>query len=76
MIYETVKPLTQFEFWAGAVDTAKRFTYNEMHIIDNYLCELDGITLTETEVNDIFWHDSDDLLDMLGLDHDEFWARA
>ena len=75
MIYTTVKSLREFEFWSGAVDTAKRFTNTELDIIENNLAELVGITLTETEVNDIFWHDSDDLLDMLGLDHDEFWNR-
>ena len=75
MIYTTVKSLREFEFWSGAVDTAKRFTNTELDIIENNLAELVGITLTETEVNDIFWHDSDALLDMLGLDHDEFWDR-
>jgi hypothetical protein len=75
MIFTTVKSLREFEFWSGAVDVANRFTNIELDIIENYLAELEGITLTETEVNDIFWHDSDDLLDMLGIDYDEFWER-
>ena len=62
--------LTQFEFWGGAAETAKYLTYSELEELNGFFNDMYE-TLTETEVNDIFWFEDDMLARYLGYDNFE-----
>ena len=70
-IYEE-KSLKDFKFWGGAEDRRKYFTDEEMEVLEECLNELYPEGLEETQLNDIFWHDSDFLAELVGYnDFDE-----
>ena len=61
-------PLTHFEFWAGAKDTVKYLTEDELDQIEQILEDLWPEGLSETEVNDIFWFERDLIAEWLGYE--------
>lgn len=64
--------LSEFEFWAGARDTVKYLTNDELDHIERILEEVYIQTLSETELNDLFWFESDVIASWLGFrDFDE-----
>jgi hypothetical protein len=64
--------LREFEFWAGARDTVKYLSHDELDRIEQILGEICIQTLTETEVNDFFWFEGDTIASWLGYrDFDE-----
>lgn len=64
--------LREFEFWAGARDTVKYLTDDELDRIEQILGEIYIQTLTETELNDLFWFEADVIAGWLGYrDFDE-----
>ena len=64
--------ISETEFWSGAVDTAEKITeadkWDELEEIleDSYP---DGIS--ETELNDLLWFDSEMVLEWLGIEEEE-----
>lgn len=69
--------LSSFEFWGGAVENAKRFTLEELEIIENCFEEIFLYEApTETEVNDLFWFEIETLCDLAGIDYAEFKMRG
>lgn len=66
--------LWDFEFWCGAKSTFKMLTGQEAKLIEDILEELYPEGLTETELNDIFWFDSDWIAEIVGYkDFEEMW---
>ena len=67
--------LNRFEFWAGAVDSKNRFSYDELEQIEAILedCYPEGVD--ETTVNDIFWFEPETLCEWLEIDFDEWVER-
>ena len=64
--------LREFDFWAGARDTVKYLTDDELDHIERILEEVYIQTLSETELNDLFWFESDVIASWLGYrDFDE-----
>jgi len=61
-------PLTEFEFWAGAKDTVKHLTDEELDQIEQILEEIYPEGLDETELNDIFWFERDLIAEWLGYE--------
>lgn len=57
-----------FTFWSGAKDTVKYLLDHEVNIIFDMLEELYPEGMTETEVNDFFWFETDTIADWLGYD--------
>ena len=66
--------LTEFKFWSGAKDHS--FTYSELQ---NLECQIEDLFCdkqpTETEINDLFWFEDEQLCSWLGLDYDEYLER-
>ncbi len=60
--------LTDFDFWAGAWDTTKYLTNDELDQIEQILEELYPEGLSETELNDLFWFEEDTIAEWLGYD--------
>ena len=70
--------LTAFDFWAGAKDTIKELTLDEIEQIEAMLEELDteGEGMSETEINDFFWFERDTIAEWLGYnDFEEIMKR-
>jgi len=51
--------LRDFEFWSGAKEISSRLTVEEMDQIEFMLEELYPEGMSETQLNDLFWFDSD-----------------
>lgn len=58
--------LRNFEFWSGAVENAKEFTLEELDELEGYFEELYPDGITNTQINDTFWFESDTLHAWLG----------
>ncbi len=69
-------PLTEFEFWAGAKDTVKYLTEEELDQIEQILEDIYPEGLNEFEVNDLFWFEPDLVAEWLGYENfDEIMER-
>ena len=69
MIYTVDESLRNFQFWSGAKDTADQLTAEQIDQIESVLedCYPDGIT--DTQINDIFWFESDWIAEQLGFEN-------
>ena len=69
-------PLSEFDFWAGAKDTAKYLTEEELEQIEQILEEICPEGMSEFEVNNLFWFEHELIAKWLGYeDFDEIMAR-
>ena len=66
--------LRNFQFWSGARSFADNLTCEELDTIESIL-EDDGSEYTETQINDLFWFDSETICDWLGLDIEDVMSR-
>lgn len=57
--------LTQFKFWAGGEDNAKEFSYSDLEQLNDWF-NANYDSLSECEVNDMFWLEPDMLAQALG----------
>jgi len=60
--------IRNFEFWSGAKDTAKYLTEDELDTIEAILEDLYPDGMSETELNDFFWHERDVIAEWLGYE--------
>lgn len=74
MEYMVEKPLRNFEFWSGAKNTADRLNEEQFAIVEHLLEQEQeeriaggGEPMTETEINDFFWFDSDTIYEWAGV---------
>ena len=67
--------LSRFEFWSGAKQISDKLTYDELDQIEVVLEELYPDGIDETEINDLFWHESDTIAEWLGITVDEILER-
>ncbi len=66
--------LTSFKFWSGAKQ--HEFTYNELKQLEYILEDLyHEKPPTETEINDLFWFETELLCEWLGIDFNEYENR-
>ena len=66
MKIQTEMRLCHFEFWAGAADTAKYLTWEQMDTIEEILSEVYPEGLDDTSLNDFFWFEADTVAEWLG----------
>lgn len=62
------KSLQNFEFWAGARDTADELTGKELDYIETELEVQYPDGIDETDLNDLFWFENDYLAELLGYE--------
>lgn len=62
------KRLRDFDFWSGAKDTVDYLTSDELDTIEDMLEDAYPDGMTETQVNDLFWFDTDVIAEWLGYD--------
>jgi hypothetical protein len=58
--------LSNFEFWSGGKDHAEKLTDKELDQIELTLEDLYPDGMNETDINDLFWHDFETVLDWIG----------
>lgn len=64
----TEKSLRDFAFWSGAVYTAENLTDKQLDEIEQALEETFPEGITDTEINDLFWFENDQLAQWLGFE--------
>lgn len=61
--------ISNFESWSGAKDTQQTIIdNNKENDFDNLIDELYPDGITDTQLNDLLWHDSDWCLEQLGIE--------
>ena len=61
-----------YQPWSGAIDTyALIACHNKLEELDKLITDCFPEGLTETELNDILWFDSDWVLSSLGIEDDD-----
>jgi hypothetical protein len=64
--------IADFEAWSGGKDTKETILqHGKGGEFDQMMDELYPDGLTDTQLNDILWHDSDWVLESLGIDESE-----
>lgn len=67
-----IKGFKDYQPFCGAIDTyALIDCHNKLEELDRLITECYPDGLTETELNDILWFDSDWVLDNLGIEVDD-----
>lgn len=64
-----------FEFWSGAKDRAILLTDSELDQIEQTLDELYPEGMTDTELNDLFWFDFEEVCRWIGETEEEVFER-
>lgn len=72
----TEKSLRDFEFWSGAVYTAENLTDKQLDQIESYLEDAFPDGVTDTEVNDFFWFENDQIAEWLGFEDWETFLKS
>lgn len=68
----TETSLTNFDAWSGAKETKKTIIDNcKVEEFDSLIEELYPDGLTETQLNDLLWFESDWIFEVLGIREDE-----
>lgn len=62
------KPLSDFNFWAGARVNADKLSPKQFADLESILEESYPNGIDETELNDLFWFDFDSVCVILGID--------
>lgn len=58
--------IDEFEFWEGGKCVADSFSEDDLEVIQNKLEELYPDGMSDTELNDLFWHDEDFVAELAG----------
>lgn len=58
--------IDEFEFWEGGKCVADSFSEDDLEVIQNKLEELYPDGMSDTELNDLFWHDEDFVAGLAG----------
>jgi hypothetical protein len=66
----TETTLNNFEFWASAKHNANLLTSDQLDAIESTLDELYPDGMSDTDLNDLFWHEFDTILDWIGTDYE------
>ena len=68
--------LTDFEFWSGALSLSDKLTNWELAEISQNLNDIfiDKMP-TDSAINDLFWHESEFICGLIGLDIEEVLER-
>ena len=68
--------LVNFNFWSGAKDTVKYLTTEELETIESILEDTNPDGMSETQINDFFWFETETIADWLGFESfDEIMER-
>ena len=63
--------LQNFEFWSGAKANAETLTYEQLDTVEAILEDLYPEGISDTQLNDIFRFDFDQIQEWLGIEPEE-----
>ncbi len=66
----TETSLINFSFWSQGMINASKLSYYDLNRIERVLNETYPDGMSDTELNDLFWHDFDTVLDWIGTDYE------
>ena len=75
MTIKTETRLADFDFWGGAEQIAERLTNAELDQIETELEELYPDGIGATNLNDLFWFDTEFVLSLIGETEDSVFHR-
>ena len=75
MIIHTEQSIVDFNFWSGAAERAELLTYTELKEVEYQIDELYPDGLEDTQLNDLFWFEFEEVCNWIGLDIDEVLGR-
>ena len=75
-IIHEIDSLTDFKPWSGAVSTYETLTYEQLTQLDDILEDLYPEGMTDTQVNDTLWFETDWIAELLGFRNWEHLERA
>ncbi len=70
----TETSLNNFEFWSSAKHNANLLTSDQLDAIESTLDDIYPDGMSDTQLNDLFWHDFDTVLDWIGTDYETLTA--
>lgn len=73
-IYEE-KELKDFDFWSGGADRAANLTDEDFDSVEQLFEELYPDGMSDTEINDFFWFEFDEIAKHLGYEDEEYFDR-
>lgn len=65
------KSLSNFEFWSGGKESADLLDSEQLDQVEAILEDVYPDGISETELNDIFWFDFDQVKQWIGFDPEE-----
>ena len=65
------KSLCNFNFWSGAKDNALKLTLEQLDEVESMLEDIYPDGMSETELNDLFWFDFEQICDWLGIEEEK-----
>ena len=69
MQYLVNERLRDFKFWGGAAYNVATLTLAQLDELEDIIPDMyESDTLTETQINDLFWFDFDLICEWLGID--------
>ena len=75
-IISVIESITEFEPWSGAVRIYEELTNPQLEQLDRILEDAYPEGMTDTQFNDILWHDSDWVAELLGFRNWEHLERT
>lgn len=63
--------LRDFQFWCGAKSNASTLDFEQIEQVESMLEDLYPDGIDETELNDLFWFDFDQIKEWLGIEEEE-----
>ena len=67
--------LHNFDFWSGAAKVAEKLTLSEFKAIESSLEDIAPEGMTDTQVNDFFWFETETICEWIGITEDELFER-
>lgn len=67
MIITSEISLRNFDGWSGATDTLATLTTAQLNTLENILVDCYPEGMTDTQLNDILWFETDWIAEMLGF---------
>ena len=68
-VYTEITSAYDFEFWSGAVCRANTLDNDEIEYIFRILADVYPDGMSDTELNDIFWFEEDQIAEWLGYEN-------
>lgn len=67
----TYTSIHNFGFWSQGKDNAEMLSYEQLSEVESVIDDAFPNGLTDRELNDLFWHDFDTVLEWIGVTYED-----